>query len=462
MNVIVIVSDTFRKDHLGLYGGGKARTPNLDRFGNKCVAFENCYGNSFPTVPTRADLSTGRLSFAFMGWEPLPADEPTVSQMMSKERYVTAAVADTPFFTGNNGFNFDRGFSDYTAIRGQKVFPQRVRQEWISQRRHETDYFAPATMLAAERWLQKHYKEKFFLYVDTWDPHEPWDPPAWYVEQYYPQYDGRTVEPCYGRYKERGVSEEDLRIAHACYCGEVSMVDRWIGRLLDTVEYLNLMDDTMIVFLSDHGYYFGEHGFFGKAVMETSKIVQDMWEVVPEDLMRAKDWRAHIYRSPLYEEAIRVPLLAYVPGVKPKKSKALVSLTDVPATILDMCNIKPDKEMHGVSLKPHLEGDNEAGKEFVVTSWPLCKPGERTGVIDSLGRTVVEFLPSTITTPEWSLLYAAKGEPVELYNLASDPKQQKNVYEENKDVAKDLHRRFYSMLDRLGTSESLLKDRSSL
>jgi arylsulfatase A-like enzyme len=85
-------------------------------------------------------------------------------------------------------------------------------------------------MTRAMEWLQLHHQEDFFLYVDTWDPHEPRDAPAYFTEQYLPDYDGEVVSPVYGHWWDmQGYSLEKVREAHATYCGEVTMVDTWMG-----------------------------------------------------------------------------------------------------------------------------------------------------------------------------------------------------------------------------------------
>jgi arylsulfatase A-like enzyme len=307
-------------------------------------------------------------------------------------------------------------------------------------------------MLAAERWLQKHYKEKFFLYVYTWDPHEPWDPPNWYVELYDRNYDGRDIPPCYGKFKERGVSETELEIAHACYCGEITMVDRSIGRLLDTLEVLDLMNDTVIVFTTDHGFYFGEHGYFGKAVMDRAAGTYGPSQV--------KEMNFHY--SPLYEEVIRVPLLIKVPGFKPRRTDALVSLSDLMPTILETVHLDIPNFIQGTSMQTILKGEDDIGKDFAITSWPLYNPGEVTRAVDALERGVKVPLPSTMSTREWTLVYSSEGYPVELYHLPSDPKQEKNVAKENLEQVKNLHSVFVSHLEKIGTEERIIAPRRML
>lgn len=121
------------------------------------------------------------------------------------------------------------------------------------------DCFAPKTMITAEKRLEHFHEDKLFLYVDTWDPHEPWEAPSWYVKAYYLDYAGQIIEPCYGSWHRCGLEKEGIEIAHACYRGEVTMVDRWIGHLLEKIEYIGLMDNTIIVFTSDHGFHLKIH-----------------------------------------------------------------------------------------------------------------------------------------------------------------------------------------------------------
>jgi arylsulfatase A-like enzyme len=445
------MSDTFRRDHLGTYGHSTIRTPHLDRFAQKCTVFDRYYANSFPTVPARADLFTGKYTYTYLGWSPLPAGEKTLAQVLAGEGYSTMAVVDTPFLL-KEAYNYDRGFQDFIYIRGQGW--GRETQDTAPYRRDETDYPAAATMHTAEQWLQRHYKEKFFLYVDTWDPHEPWNPPRWYTELYYPGYDGRVIAPCYCKYQDRGISEDDLKIAHANYCGEVTMVDRWVGRLLDTIEALKLMENTLVIFTSDHGFYFGEHGYFGKAHFGFGKTGFDhhKW-VTPEEFK--------IYRSPLYEELTRIPMFVYAPGFKPKRSQAITSLVDIPTTILDVIGMEIPDVMQGESARPALEGE-KTGKKFTVTSWPLYNPGEVSRAVDALERGVQEPLPSTIITEEWALIYGAQGYESELYHLPSDPKQSKNLVNEQAEQARDLHHLYLGHLKEAGTPARFLKLRQSL
>src|SRR5919202_5266794 len=169
-NVVLIVSDTFRRDHLGAYGNARIRTPNLDRFAAESVVFDHHLLSSFPTMPARADFLTGTFSYTFMGWEPLPADLPTLPALLSEAGYLTMGVVDTPFFI-REGYGYDRGFDDFVWVRGQgdDTRPHErldARITWTSER----DRLVARTMTAADEWLEPHHRERLFPCAHTWAP----------------------------------------------------------------------------------------------------------------------------------------------------------------------------------------------------------------------------------------------------------------------------------------------------
>ena len=117
-NVVVIVADTFRRDHIGAYGNPYIKTPYLDSFARQSAVFDYHVASSFPTMPARADILTGTFSYTHMGWEPLPSHLATLPGVMSGAGYTTMGVVDTPFYI-RNGFGYDRGFDDFIWVRGQ-------------------------------------------------------------------------------------------------------------------------------------------------------------------------------------------------------------------------------------------------------------------------------------------------------------------------------------------------------
>jgi arylsulfatase A-like enzyme len=458
-NIVLIVCDTFRRDHLGAYGNGTIRTPNLDRLASQSVVFDHHVISSFPTMPARADFLTGRFSYAHMGWEPLPRHLPTLPGLLSGAGYLTMGVVDTPFFI-RDGFGYDRGFDDFIWIRGQgdDTKPEErldARLTW----RGEGDRLAPRTMSAADAWLERHYRERFFLYVDTWDPHEPWDAPDYYARLYMPDYDGRHLYPAYAKYRDAGLSQDDVRLAHATYCGEVTMVDRWVGHLLSKLDVLGIADETIVIFASDHGFYFGEHEYFGKAewIHDPGAVLSED-AVVPEWFSRS--WLLTIGWSPLYQELTRVPLIIRSPGVAPGWRAALTTAPDIPATILDLAGVEPPADVQGSSFRAVIDATAEEHRPFVVSSWPLYfAEGELTSAIDSRPRRIASHMPITATTRERSLIIGGRDEPPELYDLARDPRESTNVWAEDAGEGHRLFEEALAFLEEIGAAERYLEPR---
>ena len=197
MNIVLIVSDTLRWDHLGASGNPWIRTPNLDRLAAQSVVFERVYTGSFPTIPHRTDMVTGKWVYPYRSWTPLPEDETIVGELLTAAGYVSMLIADTPHLMAD-GHRFDRGLTGWKWNRGQggdraitdalevklpsapeKIRgPERMRANHYRWRqRHwntERDTFAARTFQDAADWIElNHAHDRFFLWVDCFDPHEP-------------------------------------------------------------------------------------------------------------------------------------------------------------------------------------------------------------------------------------------------------------------------------------------------
>ena len=409
-------------------------------------------------MPTRADHATGRWTMSFMGWEPLPEDEVTLAQILAENGYHTAAAIDTPFYIRGE-MNYDRGYQTFFFHPGQEGSPTRVQQVGNHESRDirdrwrlEKDHNAPQTFANAMNWLETHYKEDFFLYIDTWDPHEPWEAPPYYTEMYWPGYDGEIIQPIYGHWQdEPGFTAEKVKKANATYCGEITMVDTWIGYFLRRVENMGLMDKTAIIFTSDHGFYFGEHGGkFGKMTFDKRD---------GGGLYRFGDSDARWAHSPLYEELVRIPLLVYVPGVEPSVYDGMTSVVDVMPTVLDIASVSSPGNVHGASLLPRMRNSSAAGREFTVSTIPFANPGDEVRSVDSIRRNLVNSQVTTITAGDWSLLYSTDEGMSELYNLSNDPAQENNIISGNLEVAKEVHQYLLKFMRETGVSDHLLKPR---
>jgi arylsulfatase A-like enzyme len=455
MNVIWIIADTFRKDAMGAYGNKKIHTPVLDRLAARSTRFNRHYAGSFPTMPARADYLTGRWSLSFMQWEPLPPGQVTLPQLLTPKGIHTAAIVDTPFYL-HNGMNYDRGFWDFQEIPGQSTVFSR-QKEFRAQWREESDRFAPRTCTAAMKWLERHYRDNFFLYIDTWDPHEAWDAPDYYTELYWPDYDGEIIDPLYG-YWQGGpdapeYAMEKIKKAYATYWGEVTMVDTWIGYFLRRVENMNLMENTAIIFTSDHGFYFGEHGgLFGKAC----RVKESEEKLSQNDISEV--W----VHSPIYEEVSAVPLLIYLPDGKPGTYDGLTSAIDLMPTVMDLLGQEKPSFVEGQSLLPMTGDPSIAGREYVITGTFLGNPGETVRIVDDNTRKLTMASTPTVTTSEWTLLCAVEPGLSELYNLKTDPKQEENVITKYPDKARELHQLFVKFMKDTKVAPDRMKSRMEL
>ncbi len=455
MNIIFVVSDTFRRDHLPCYGNSEVITPNLHRFAESALIFEDCYAASFPTVPARADLFTGRYTFVYLPWGPLPQAEVTLPDLISAAGYNTAAIADTPFLA-RRGYGQDRGFKEFIYIRGQLHGTERAYRQRQRQVSEIDGYCAPKTFKEAADWLERHHEQPFFLYIDTWDPHEPWDPPAYYVKPHLPEYKGEVVAPNYWNYADDGLSERDLEIARACYKGEIAMVDHWFGYLLGRVRVLNLLENTAIFFLSDHGFYFGEHGLFGKRRFrwpDGSGFDEGFAKGLTVQ-------QRQVHRSPLHNELVQVPLLAYLPGQPGRRVPGILSLPDLMPTLLQLLDIPIPARVQAKSALPLLEG--EKLHDIVVSSAPFEEVGELSRTVDGQNRVVVQVSPSSITDGEWDLLYGVEGQAVELYRAKEDPGHRHDLSAAQPAVVARLHGQYVDWLRSIDTPARFLEPRLQL
>ncbi len=447
MNLVVIISDTLRRDYLGCYGNGWVHTPHINALAAASIVLDRCYAGSFPTIPHRADLMTGRYNFPFRPWSPLPPGEKPLQVLARQAGYVTALVTDHTQMLAP-GYNLHQGFAAVEWIRGQASDPWRshrphlappcdpskLRQpeNWLQRylaniegRRSEADWFSPQTFTRACEWLELNRDhEAFLLWVDTFDVHEPWTPPRWYVDPYDPGYDGEEV--IYPRYDHAGyLTEAELHHVRALYAATITMMDRWLGLFLDKLRAMGRWDDTAILFTADHGWYHGEHGLIGKHTVLEPEL----------------GW-------PMYEEVAHVPAILRLPGREARRHDVLCQPVDLMATGCDLLGLDPPPDLHGRSILPALAG-GPGPREIAVTSRLLpAEPDVR--------------VYSAITDGRWTLQYPGADWPAELHDLAEDPDQRANLLAEHRDRAEGLHGAYVAFLTELGTPEERLAPRRKL
>jgi arylsulfatase A-like enzyme len=432
LNLIVIVCDTLRRDHLGLYGG-RVGTPAMDRFAAESVVFDNAFACSFPTLPCRAELFTGKFVFPYLRWGPFPKYETTLAERLAEAGYRTALVIDN-LPVGRPDYGYDRGFRTKVHIRGQWYDrwadpslpvtlpapeeklgqPERVRQYLrnVAERRREEEYFTPRVFQSAMDWLETSGNEgPFYLHVECFDPHEPWDPPADFVD---PKIvgDERLIYPRMG--STAGYTPEEMAQVRELYAGEVRLVDKWLGRFLAALDASPRRHDTAVVLLSDHGIFLGEHGLVGKAGKARADV--DGW--------------------PPYREVSQIPLMMRLPGAAPRRVGSFVYPGDLMPTLLELAGLPVPEETQAASLLPLARGDADgsaaAAREVAVTAWSYR--GWRANH------------PTCIRSKGWSMVWWRTGIPPRLHRLEDDPEELRDVYPQHREAARHLHAQYVEFL----------------
>jgi arylsulfatase A-like enzyme len=359
-HAVVVLLDSLNRHLLGAYGGREFDTPNLDRLAARALRFERHYVGSLPCIPARHDLLCGALDFLWKPWGSIEVWERGLPAALRERGVTTMLVTDHPHLFETGGENYHTGFTAWEYERGHESDPWKTRPDpsWLGAPdfgrghmpyddsrgffRGEADFPGPRTMAAAARWLEENagLHERFFLFVDEFDPHEPFDTPEPWASRYDPGWQGpHLVWPPYTKRGVQGgvLSERQARQLRACYGAKLSMIDHWLGRVLDAFDRRDLWRDTALFLCTDHGHYLGEKDLFGKPGV------------------------------PAYEPLGHIPLLVAWPGSEPRGVDALTTSVDLFATLADLFGASVPQRTHGRSLLPLLRG--EAGG---VRDWLLC------------------------------------------------------------------------------------------
>lgn len=480
MNIITILLDTLRRDYLGCYGNEWIRTPNLDAFARRSVVFDNAYIASYPCMPARRDMWTGRYEFPWRGWGPLETTDTTFPGLLRGAGRTSQLITDHYHLWERGSGNYHFDFSGVEFIRGQEsdnwqtdptvpiTYPAERHKlagharagafERYSRntaaRRYERDYFFPQVVERTMDWLDRNRTQQdFCLFLDEFDPHEPFDPPEHYWQLYNPGYQGQhVVWPSYGRTDY--LTPDELRQIRALYAGKLTMVDAWFGQLMAHVERLGLLESTAILVTTDHGHMLGEHGIIGKP-------------------------SSNICDSNLYQELAHVPLLLYVPGVGHQRRSELVQPVDLFPTLLEATGVDgpPPERLHGHSLLPLVRGEQTAwpreyawwgrfGEAISITDgeWVLFKWPE--------GESNTPLYWHSPTQPLYAKFFSeigpdegdryrvsvARGDQyTALFNLRDDYRQERNLVAERPDQVRRLCQVLAERLRTVGAPEEQLE-----
>jgi arylsulfatase A-like enzyme len=423
MNVVVVVMDSLRADHIY---GPRARTEAMVKVMREGVRFTNAYPEGMPTIPARRAIMAGRRTFPFRGWkpkwddlppqpgwEPVGSDGEMWTEVLRRHGWTTGYVTDNPHLLLPVHKRFRRRFDRVELVDGQ-VPVRRKPKRHVAER--QVDHFLPRSMrdgraeprMAAylavnprERreedfnaakvfregmgWLEwARAQQPFALVVDSFDAHEPWDAPRRLVDMYGPaRYNG--VEPIQpfatpaGQWRELGLSGSLLHRMRQLYAAEVTLVDVWLGKFLDRLANLGLQENTLVVLLSDHGVLLGEYGWVGKRYTE------------------------------MHQELTHVPMMLRHPAGKAKGavSSYYASTHDVGPTVLRSVGVEVPGHMNGVDLSPVFDGK---------------RPGKKRGYRTASYNTYV-----SAGDDRWLLIAGNHREELRLYDRKADPGERRNV-----------------------------------
>jgi arylsulfatase A-like enzyme len=419
-NIVLIVIDTLRPDHLGCYGNERMHTPNIDGLAGESLRFTRVFPEAMPTVPARRSILTGRRAFPFRGWEPweglakragwspiMPGTS-TLPTILGRRGYWTAYVSDNPFLTHTDVFAPFRDSVDrYVRILGQRgrrrpadsvprgeavrrlppvmrteASIRQVRQYLANNGAGEVDEEQAASRVfaSAEGLLGEASRRKpFLLVVDSFDPHEFWAPLRKDLELYAdPAYRGPDIADVRYTWSDY-LTAPQLRHLRATYAASVTAVDRWLGHFLRGLRRRGLERDTVVALVSDHGIYLGEHDLTGKS------------------------------DSYLHPELIQVPLLLRDPDGRAAgaASDYRATTVDLAPTLLSMAGAPPSRRFEGTDLSPLLDGGDPAE--------------ERAFSYGGYGNF------SFIRDERWALVVRNDNGWRLLYDLDADPRERRDV-----------------------------------
>jgi iduronate 2-sulfatase len=422
-NVLFISTDDM-SNALGCYGHPVVKTPNLDRLAARGVRFDRAYTQFALCSPSRTSLMTGlapdttRVYNLTKHFREVIPDVVTMSQCFQKNGYFTARVGKI-YHYGNPGQIGTDGLDDAPSWN-HKVNPKGIdkTEEEPKLTIHTPErkglgstigfYASPAPdeahtdgMVANEtiKLLEQNKDKPFFLAAGFYRPHCPFIAPKKYFDLYPPDQiepvkytEGEnTIAPPWAYFTTPpnwNMTRRQQQEALQAYYASISFVDANVGKLMDALERLGLMENTIVVFWSDHGYALGEHG----------------------------QWM----KQTVFEAATRIPLLIAAPGTaaKGKASPRTVELLDLYPTLADLCGLRQiPANLHGKSLRPLLENAQAPWDRPAVSQ-----------VVRARNQVPESLFGYSLRTERYRYTeWADTAEGVELYDYQADPKEMQNL-----------------------------------
>ncbi len=426
-NILLIVMDTLRADHLSCYGYNRNTTPNIDRIAAEGALFENTISNASWTLPAHASIFTGMFSSKHgANSEHLYLDDrfTTIAELMRLYGYKTFGISNNYYIVPKT--NFDQGFDVFkwidaftrcSVVGDLSEFLLINKAIWhIKNLLDMTDEGAYKTNKIVKEWIDSsHYtKSPFFIFINYMEAHGPYGGTP---------YSGLWLDKDISAKKAKGVnqntyvylsgkkkmSDKVLQIFRDLYDGDISYLDFRIGQIFDYLRELEILDKTIVIITSDHGENFGEHNLI----------------------------KHHLC---IYDTVLHVPLIirypeAFKPGLRIKRQ---VQLTDIFPTVLDILGVDLDgiEDIQGHTLlqRPQQHNQSFAVAEYILLDSFLDKLSKEAP--DSDLSAYVRRLKA-IRTDEYKYIWASDGRN-ELYKIDDDPKELNNLIKTRPQKAKEL------------------------
>jgi arylsulfatase A-like enzyme len=440
-NILWICTDQQRYDTIGALGNSLIRTPNIDRLVRSGVAFTRAYCQSTVCAPSRASYLTGRYprtTGCRQNGQILPPGERLISRMLADAGYVCGLAGKQHLASCSDGkaeARGDDGFSEFHwSHHPQPDWPENEYTQWLAAQGKAWDQLygepisnyvvagVPAelhqTTWCAEKtieFIRNHQDRPWFFNFNCFDPHHPFDPPPEYLDRYdpadmplpkcradelqnkttYQQLDHEWAHNSPGEFHAGAMTDDDHRQVKAAYYAMVELIDDQVGRILAALEQTGQLENTLILFMSDHGEMLGDHGLY--------------------------------FKGPhFYEGAVRVPLVLAWDGrfKSALQADGLVELVDLVPTLLEATGLEIPPQVQGRSLMPLLSCDADPAhhRDYIYCEYYNAWTHARS--YGTMMRTVDKKIA----------VYHGVDEG-EFYDLANDPDEFENLYFSNEYAA---------------------------
>jgi len=388
-NILLIVMDAVRADHLSCYGYDRPTTPNIDRVAERGLRFSRAVSSSSWTLPSHASLFTGLLPFEHgthtqHNW--LLDRFPTLAELLKLRGYVTAGFSNNPHVDQaqnmTQGFDiFEAVWADTTAVTARKP--------------HNSEQTNKLVRRFLRQQRAKPGKDPFFIFINYMDVHTPTDPPEPYRTNFLdphrppgPLADSATYNPDLVREVKLTLSENDYATLRDLYDGSLNYLDAKIGELLEELKNLGLYDSTLVIITSDHGELFGEHDYYTHGVL-------------------------------LFWKLLHIPLIIHHPQLVPEPAvqDKPVAITDIFHTLTRLAGVAGSSAATEAPIRNLF--DPQAGDNPCYSEVRTPRAGG--------GPLARRYNTRSVLTPEGRHFILTEGEAWECYDLNTDPGEMHNL-----------------------------------